>query len=82
MTSIKEIVHIDQINPLTIHVHAILEDFVLLAPASPWSDYPAPAEYGDGHASALFCGTMDGLPTDSVELELFIEKLDLEWDPN
>ena len=80
--SIRQITDIFQVNPIIIQVNAILEDFVQLAPASPWSDYPAPAEYGDGHASALFCGTMDGLPTDSVELELFIEKLDLEWDPN
>ena len=59
MTSIKEIVHIDQINPLTIHVHAILEDFTLLAPASPWSDYPSPAEYGPGHGTAMFIGSLE-----------------------
>ena len=81
MTSIKEIVHIDQLNPLTIHVHAILEDFVLLAPASPWSDYPAPAEYGPGHGTAMFIGSLDCLPTGKRELEDFIEELDLDWAP-
>ncbi len=79
--SINKITDIFQLNPIIIQVNAILEDFVQLAPASPWSDYPAPAEYGPGHASALFAGTMDALPSDSIELEVFIEKLDLDWSP-
>ena len=79
--SIRQITDIFQVNPIIIQVNAILEDFVQLAPASPWSDYPAPAEYGPGHGTAMFIGSLNCLPTDTRELEDFLEELDLDWAP-
>ena len=58
--SINKITDIFQLNPIIIQVNAI-EDFVQLA-RPVMERLPCPAEYGPGHASALFAGTMDALP--------------------